>query len=74
MLTQTLRQLERDGVVVRTIYASVPPKVEYSLTELGHTLVRILDAIRKWSENNIKDVLNARNEYDKKNASKSPDQ
>jgi DNA-binding HxlR family transcriptional regulator len=74
MLTQTLRQLERDGVVVRTIYASVPPKVEYSLTELGHTLIRILDAIRKWSENNIKDVLKARNEYDKKNASKSPDQ
>ena len=74
MLTQTLRQLERDGVVVRTIYASVPPKVEYSLTELGHTLVRILDAIRKWSESNIEDVLKARNEYDKKNASKSPDQ
>jgi DNA-binding HxlR family transcriptional regulator len=73
MLTQTLRQLERDGVVVRTIYASVPPKVEYSLTELGHTLVRILDAIRKWSENNIKDVLKARNEYDKKNAPKLPD-
>jgi DNA-binding HxlR family transcriptional regulator len=64
MLTQTLRGLERDGVVARTVYASVPPKVEYSLTPLGRTLVRILEAIRGWSEQNIEDVLKARNEYD----------
>jgi DNA-binding HxlR family transcriptional regulator len=64
MLTQTLRGLERDGLVTRVVYASVPPKVEYSLTELGRTLVRILEAIREWSEKNIEDVLKARDDYD----------
>ena len=64
MLTQTLRGLERDGIVVRVVYASVPPKVEYSLTELGRTLIGILEAIRAWSEKNIEEVLTARNEYD----------
>ncbi len=64
MLTQTLRGLERDGLVTRVVYASVPPKVEYSLTELGRTLVRILEAIRGWSEKNIEDVLKARDDYD----------
>ena len=64
MLTQTLRGLERDGLVTRVVYASVPPKVEYSLTELGRTLVRILEAIRGWSEKNIEDVLKAREDYD----------
>jgi DNA-binding HxlR family transcriptional regulator len=66
MLTQTLRGLERDGIVVRTIYASVPPKVEYSLTELGRTLVNMLEAIRGWSENNIEEILKARDDYDTK--------
>ena len=65
MLTQTLRGLERDGVVVRKVYASVPPKVEYSLTRLGRTLVRILKEIREWSENNIEDVLKARKDFDR---------
>jgi DNA-binding HxlR family transcriptional regulator len=64
MLTQTLRGLERDGIVTRRVYATVPPKVEYALTELGRTLVRILEAIREWSERNIEDVLRARIDYD----------
>ena len=64
MLTQTLRGLERDGIVTRKVYASVPPKVEYSLTALGQTLVPILEAIGQWSENNIEDVLRARTDYD----------
>ena len=64
MLTQTLRGLERDGLVARVVYAAIPPKVEYSLTELGLTLVHILEAIREWSENNIEAVLKARNDYD----------
>jgi len=67
MLTQTLRGLERDGLVTRVVYASVPPKVEYSLTELGGTLVRILEAIRGWSEKNIEEVLKARDDYDTQN-------
>ncbi len=66
MLTQTLRALERDGLVTRMVYASVPPKVEYSLTELGRTLVHTLEAIREWSEKNIEDVLKARDSYDAK--------
>jgi DNA-binding HxlR family transcriptional regulator len=73
MLTQTLRGLERDGVVSRTVYASVPPKVEYSLTEFGRTLVSILEAIREWSENNIESVLKARDDYDARSQSEAPD-
>ncbi len=68
MLTQTLRGLERDGIVNRKVYASVPPKVEYSLTELGETLVGILHAIGEWSENNIERVLRARKDYDARTA------
>ncbi len=64
MLTQTLRGLERDGIVSRTVYASVPPKVEYALTELGRTLVGILEEIRDWSEQHIDGVLTAREEFD----------
>ncbi|MCX5804493.1 MAG: helix-turn-helix domain-containing protein [Proteobacteria bacterium] len=74
MLTQTLRGLERDGLVTRVVYASVPPKVEYSLTDLGRTLVRILEAIREWSENNIENVLKARDGYDTKAVSEIPDE
>ncbi len=72
MLTQTLRGLERDGIVSRKVYASVPPKVEYSLTDLGHTLVHILEAIRAWSETNIGHVLTARADYDA--AAEGPDE
>ena len=73
MLTQTLRGLERDGLVARVVYASVPPKVEYSLTKLGRTLVRTLEAIRQWSEKSIENVLKARNDYDTRTKSESPD-
>ena len=66
MLTQTLRGLERDGLVARVVYASVPPKVEYSLTGLGRTLVPILEKIREWSEREIEDILKARTVYDKR--------
>ena len=48
MLTLQLRELERDGVVRRTVYAEVPPKVEYSLTEFGRSLVPVLVAMRDW--------------------------
>jgi DNA-binding HxlR family transcriptional regulator len=74
MLTQTLRGLERDGIVARTVYASVPPKVEYSLTGLGRTLLHILEAIREWSEKNIEDVLKARDDYDSRATSEVSDE
>ena len=64
MLTQTLRGLERDGLVTRKVYATVPPKVEYALSPLGHTLKDMLYAIKTWSETNIEAVLSAQNIYD----------
>lgn len=71
MLTQTLRGLERDGLLTRTVYPSVPPKVEYALTPLGQTLVSLLDAIRGWSETHIEAVLRAQAAYDEANAAQS---
>src|SRR5204863_5296134 len=50
MLTQTLRSLERDGLVLRKVHPVVPPKVEYSLTRLGRTLIDPLHALCRWSE------------------------
>lgn len=64
MLTQTLRGMERDGLVNRKVYPTVPPKVEYSLTELGWTLVSLLNDIRIWSEGNIEKIIQAQAEYD----------
>jgi DNA-binding HxlR family transcriptional regulator len=67
MLTQTLRGLERDGLVTRKVHATVPPKVEYALTPLGHTLKDMLYAIKTWSETNIESVLKAQQAYDSLN-------
>jgi len=64
MLAQTLRSLERDGLVARTVYAEVPPRVEYSLTSLGETLVPVLAQIKQWAEGNIEGVLAAQQAYD----------
>jgi DNA-binding HxlR family transcriptional regulator len=64
MLTQTLRGLERDGLVIRTVYATVPPKVEYALTPLGHTLKSLLYGIKTWSEANIQEIQTAQKSYD----------
>jgi DNA-binding HxlR family transcriptional regulator len=64
VLTQKLRELERDGVLTRKIYPSVPPKVEYRLTPLGQTLISLLDAIRVWSETHIETVVAAQQTYD----------
>lgn len=50
MLAQQLRQLEADGIVVRTVYAQVPPKVDYRLTEWGQALCPALDALLAWAE------------------------
>jgi DNA-binding HxlR family transcriptional regulator len=60
MLTQTLRNLERDGLVERTVFPVVPPRVEYRLTPLGNTLCEPLGALCRWAEKNMGDVLSAR--------------
>jgi DNA-binding HxlR family transcriptional regulator len=53
MLTNQLRELETDGLIVRKVYAQVPPKVEYSLSPLGKTLEPVLMALRGWGDANI---------------------
>jgi DNA-binding HxlR family transcriptional regulator len=70
MLTQTLRSLERDGLINRTVYAEVPPRVEYNLTPLGKTLCAPLAAIRHWAETYIDEVGTAQGVYDARNADK----
>ncbi|HEY6205441.1 MAG TPA: helix-turn-helix domain-containing protein [Chthoniobacterales bacterium] len=56
MLTQTLRSLERDGLVQRKVYPVVPPRVEYSLTRLGRTLIEPLRALCRWSEKHLPEL------------------
>ena len=56
MLTQTLRSLERDGLVQRKVYPVVPPRVEYSLTRLGRTLIDPLRALCRWSEKHLPEL------------------
>jgi DNA-binding HxlR family transcriptional regulator len=68
VLTQTLRALERDGLLTRRIYASIPPKVEYTLTPLGQTLISLVDSIRLWSESHIEEVLAAQQDFDRQAA------
>ncbi|NKZ07664.1 winged helix-turn-helix transcriptional regulator [Actinomadura latina] len=60
VLTQTLRTMERDGLLVRTVFAEVPPRVEYALTPLGLSLQRPIKAITDWAEENVGAVLTAR--------------
>ncbi|MFD0417723.1 winged helix-turn-helix transcriptional regulator [Streptomyces sp. NPDC127108] len=64
MLTQSLRNLERDGLVTRTVTPSVPVRVDYALTPLGESLVPLMRAIKAWAEENMDEVLAARAEYD----------
>jgi DNA-binding HxlR family transcriptional regulator len=64
MLTQTLRGLERDGIVHRQIFAEVPPRVEYSLTPLGRTLSGVVVGIRTWAYGHMDEIESARVAYD----------
>ena len=68
MLTQTLRVLERDGLVQREVYASVPPKVEYALTALGRSLTVRIATIRAWAYNNMDAIEDARAAFDSRPA------
>ena len=64
VLTQTLRGLERDGLVTRKVYAEVPPRVEYTLTDLGHSLREPLAVVQVWAESNVSKVMAARERHD----------
>ncbi|MGH3519745.1 MAG: winged helix-turn-helix transcriptional regulator [Haloechinothrix sp.] len=64
VLTETLRDLQRDGLVARHAYAEMPPRVEYELTALGRTLHAPLQALGRWAEEHIEEVLAARETYD----------
>ena len=64
VLTETLRDLERDGLITRHVFAEVSPRVEYELTELGTTLDGPLAAIGQWAEAHTAEVLDARERYD----------
>lgn len=64
MLTLTLRGLERDGLVTRTVYPTIPPRVEYQLTELGRTLQKPIQSLAKWAQENRERIQQSRNRYD----------
>jgi DNA-binding HxlR family transcriptional regulator len=64
MLTQTLRQMERDGLLVRTVHPVIPPKVEYRLTDLGLGLGAAFCGVWLWAEENIDRVEAARQRFD----------
>jgi DNA-binding HxlR family transcriptional regulator len=64
MLTQTLRNLERHGLVSRHAYAEVPPRVEYALTELGRTLIEPIGFLTRWAEDNGEAILDAQDRFD----------
>ncbi|MBP1773052.1 MAG: transcriptional regulator, HxlR family [Holophagaceae bacterium] len=64
MLTQTLRKLERDGLVTRHVYPEVPPRTEYELTKLGHTLIGPMGALCEWAGTHLAELEQARKRYD----------
>jgi DNA-binding HxlR family transcriptional regulator len=68
MLTQTLRSLERDGLLTRTVTPTVPITVSYELTELGESLHRLVGALKQWAETNMDDVLAHRAVHDSRPA------
>lgn len=64
MLTQTLRDLQRDGYIMRTVYPTQPPSVEYRLTELGISFMRPIEALVDWAEQNHDSIRRSRAEFD----------
>ncbi len=66
MLTLTLRGLERDGLVIRTVFPTVPPRVDYELTALGRTLIDPLNALAAWSNRHRTAIQEAREKFDAK--------
>lgn len=64
MLTQTLRLLERDGLVHRRVYDTVPIQTEYELTALGHDLAKVVAVVRTWAYDNVERIGDARRDFD----------
>src|ERR1700750_2861601 len=64
MLTLTLRALERDGLVTRTVFPTIPPRVDYELTRLGHSLLEPVSSLRLWARRNRSAIENARRQFD----------
>jgi DNA-binding HxlR family transcriptional regulator len=60
MLTQTLRELERDGIIIRTVYDTKPPSVDYRLSEMGASLTEPIAAIRRWADTHFPEITQAR--------------
>jgi len=67
MLTQQLRELQRDGIINRKQFMEIPPKVVYSMTDLGNSLIPIFNQLEKWGDLNMSKVEKARNKYDERN-------
>jgi DNA-binding HxlR family transcriptional regulator len=68
MLTQTLRAMEREGLVTRKVYPEVPPRVEYCLTDLGHELAEAFCGVWTWAERNVARIEAARAAYDSRSS------
>lgn len=64
VLSSTLRTLEADGLIDRKVYAVVPPKVEYRLTDIGQSLLPLIRQLTEWAQTNMKKVINHRKEYE----------
>jgi DNA-binding HxlR family transcriptional regulator len=64
MLTLTLRNLERDGLVSRTVTPTIPPRVDYELTELGHSLLKPVTALSQWALDNVETIHSAQAQFD----------
>ncbi|WP_280183155.1 winged helix-turn-helix transcriptional regulator [Nocardia cyriacigeorgica] len=74
MLTQTLRSLEGDGFITRTVYPTIPPRVEYDLTALGRSLAEPITALRQWTEDHINEIEQARRRATDRSGEPSPSQ
>jgi DNA-binding HxlR family transcriptional regulator len=66
MLTLTLRGLERDGLVTRTIFPTIPPRVDYDLTRLGHSLRAAVEPLGAWAQTHVGDIHKAQDKFDRK--------
>jgi DNA-binding HxlR family transcriptional regulator len=65
MLTFTLRGLERDGLVTRTVFPTIPPRVDYELTKLGGTLWEAVEPLSSWARDHLSEILKSRRRFDK---------